>query len=163
VSRPDGRHQPLDIQRPAVDLAQLVEGHVGTGRTSDFVEALIARPGHDGVKAGAEHHVEQAEDGLLGAAEDEHLVGRDRLVEVGDLAAQERVAGRLRVAERQTVPEGPRLLVGELQELRHRVALDVRGAEQVLDRELPAGEVAFQGEVFDVHPRMMPHPGRGGA
>ena len=67
------------------------------------------------------------------------------------------MAGRLRVAELEAVPQRARLVVGEREQLGHRVALDVRGAEEVLDRELPAGEVALEREVGDAHRRMMRH------
>ena len=106
---------------------------------------------------GSEQHVHQAEDRLLGAGEGEDLVGFDGVVERGDLAAQERVAGRLRVAEPEAVPERARLVVGEGEKLGHRVALDVRGAQEVAGGELPAGEVALQREVGDTHGPMMRH------
>ena len=61
------------------------------------------------------------------------------------------MAGRLRVAEPEALPQPARLVVGEGEEVGHRVALDVRGAEEVLDGELPAGEVALEGEVGDAH------------
>ena len=88
--------------------------------------------------------------------------GFDRLVQGGDLAAQQRMAGRFRVAELEPVPQRARLVVGQRQQLGHRVGLDVRGAEQVLDRELPAGEVALEGEVGDAHGPMMRHHARHG-
>ena len=65
------------------------------------------------------------------------------------------MAGRLRVAEPKSVPQRAGLRVGQGEQVRHRVALDVRGAEQVLDGELPPGEEALEGEVGDAHGRMM--------
>ena len=92
----------------------------------------------------------------------EHVVGLDRLVGRGDLAAEQRVAGRLGVAELEALPERAGLGVGEGDELGHREALDVRCAEQVLDLELPFGEVALEGEVGDAHvPMMRHHAGHG--
>jgi hypothetical protein len=61
------------------------------------------------------------------------------------------MAGRLRVAQGEVLPHRPGLLVGEVQQVRHRVALDVRGAQEMLGRELPAGEIAFEREVGDAH------------
>ena len=97
--------------------------------------------------------VGEAEDRLLRAGEDQDVVGLEAVVQRGDLAPEERMAGRLRVAEGQAVPQAARLVVGEREELGHRVALDVGGAQQVLDRELPAGEIALEGEVGDAHRR----------
>ena len=45
--------QALDVEGPAVGLAQLVEGDLGAGRARHLVEALVARPGDDGVVARA--------------------------------------------------------------------------------------------------------------
>ena len=97
--RRDLAAEAVEVERPAVGLVQLVERDVGAGRSRDLVQALVARPGHDGVIARAEEHVRQAEDGLLGAGEGEDLVGLDRVVQRRDLAPQERMAGRLRVAQ----------------------------------------------------------------
>ena len=158
--RPETRTQPLDIDRPAVGRVELVQGDVGADRPGDFVQALVARPGHDRVVARPEHHVGQAEDALLGAGEHEDLVRLDPVVERGDLPAQERMSGRLGVAESETGPQGARLVVGQGQQLGHRVALDVRGAQQVVDGELPAGEVPLELELGDPHPAMMADVGR---
>ena len=70
------------------------------------------------------------------------------------------MAGRLRVAERQAVPQVARLVVGEREEVGHRAALDVRRAQEVLDGELPAGEIALQREVGDAHAGIMPDADR---
>jgi len=103
---------------------------------------------------------EQAEDRLLGAGEDEDVIGLERVVQRGDLAPQQGVAGRFRVAEAQAGPQRPGLGVGQFEQRDHRPALDVAGAGDVLDRELPAGEVALQREVGDAHGGMMRHGGR---
>ena len=63
------------------------------------------------------------------------------------------MTGRLGVAEGQPVPHRSRLVVGQVEQLGHRVALHVRRAEQVVDRELPAGEIALEREVGDAHRR----------
>ena len=102
-----------------------------------------------------EEDVGQAEDRLLRTGEDEDLLGLDPVVERGDLPTQERMPGRLRVAEGQAVPERTRLVVGEGQQVGHRVALHVGRAQDVLDGELPAGEIPFEGEVGKTHDRMM--------
>ena len=34
--------QPVEVDRPAVALVELVEGHVGAGRPADLVQALVA-------------------------------------------------------------------------------------------------------------------------
>ena len=107
----------------------------------------------DGVVARAEQCGHQAEDRLLGTGEREDIIGREVLVQLGNLGSQERVAGRLRVAELQAVPHRSRLIVGELEQIGHRPAFDVRRAEQVLDRELPAGEETLEFEIGDAHDR----------
>ena len=139
---------------------QLVERHVRATRPGDLVQALIARPLDDGVVARTEKRVDQAEDGLLGTGEGQHLVRLDAFVQPGDLAAQQRMAGRLRVTEGQAVPEPMRLVIGQGQQLGHWHALDIRGAQEALDRELPTSEIALQLEVGDTHPLMMRHDAR---
>ena len=66
------------------------------------------------------------------------------------------MAGRLRVAEAQVRPERPGLVIGERQQVRHRVALDVGRAEQVARRELPAREIPLEREVGDAHAAAQP-------
>ena len=105
--------------------------------------------------ARAEQAADEGEDRLLRAGRDEDVVGIGRLVERGDLATQERVAGRFRVAEPEVAPEGGRLVVGEGEELGHRPGLDVARAEEVANGELPAGEEALELEVGDAHLRIM--------
>ena len=107
-----------------------------------------------------EQHVGEAEDRLLGTGEGQDVVGFDRLVQRRDLAPQQRMAGRFGVAELEPVPQPAGLVVGQREEIRHRIGLDVRGAQQVLDGELPAGEIALEGEVGDAHGPMMRHHGR---
>ena len=72
---------------------------------ADLVQALVAGPRDDGMVARAEQDVREAEDRLLCAGEDEDVVRRERVVERGDLGPEERMSGRLRVAEPQVVPE----------------------------------------------------------
>ena len=96
--------------------------------------------------------VHQAEDRLLGAREDRaRRRARSSRRAPAISARRSGWPGRLGVAEAEAVPQRPRLVVGEGEQLGHRVALDVRGAEQVLDGELPAGEVALEGELGDAH------------
>ena len=140
-----------DVDCPAGILAELVEGDLGSAAAGHLVEALVAGPGHDRVVARPEDGVDQGEDPLLGAGQDEDVVGRGGVVERGDLVAQERVAGRLRVAEAEVAPERGGLIVGEGEELAHRPALDVAGTEDMPDCELPAGEVPLQLELGDAH------------
>ena len=128
-----------------------MEGDVGSASPTDLIQALVPRPRDDGVVAGSEDDVGETEDRLLRAAEDEDLLGRDPLIERGDLGPQERMTAGLRIAEPEVAPEALRLLVCELEQVRHRVALDVRGAEKVLDGELPASKIAFEGEIGDPH------------
>ena len=66
------------------------------------------------------------------------------------------MTGRLGIAEGQVVPQGPRLVVRQRKQLAHRVGLDVGSAQQVVDLELPAREVALEGEVGDAHGGIMP-------
>ena len=61
--------QPVDVDRPAVLLVQLVERDLGPGRPADLVQALVGGPGDDGVVARPEEHVDEAEDRLLGTGE----------------------------------------------------------------------------------------------
>ena len=143
--------QQLDVDRPRGVLAELVEGHLGARRAGDLVQALVARPRHDGVVTRSEHDVGEAEDRLLGTGEDQDIVGLEALVQGRDLRAQERMTRRLRVAEGESVPHRPRLLVGQVEQVGHRVALDIRRAQQVVDGELPAGEIALEREVGDAH------------
>ncbi len=112
TSRVSGRRAPISrsTSRPQrCVLAQLVEGDLGAGRPADLVQALVAGPRDDGVVAGSEHDVDETEDRLLGAGEDEDVVRLDLVVEVRDLGPQERMAGRLRVAEPKAVPQRARL------------------------------------------------------
>ena len=139
--------QQIQVERPAGVLAELVERDVGARRPRDLVQALVAGPGHDRVVTRTQEHVEQAEDRLLGAGERQDLVRLDRVVERRDLAAEQRVAGGLGVAEAQVRPEGPGLVVGQRQQVGHRVALHVRRAQEPAGLELPAGEVALELEV----------------
>ena len=152
---PDRGDQARHVQRPSVGLAELVEGHVGTGRSRNLVEALVARPRDDRVIAGTHEHVQEAEDRFLGTAEDEDVVGVGCPVERRDLGPQERMAGRFGIAEPEIGPGGLHLVVGEGEQLGHRPALHVGRAEQVAGGELPAGEVALQGEVGQSHGRSL--------
>ena len=156
--RPKRRDQAVDVQRPAIALAELVERDVGARRATDLVETLVARPRYDGMVAWLEHDVGEAEDRLLGSGEDEDAVGVDGVVEPGDLRAQERMARRLRVAQTERRPEPARLVIREAEELGHPPPLDVRCAQQMADGELPAGEEAFEGELGDAHRAMIADP-----
>ena len=156
VARRDLATEDIEIERPLGILAQLVQGHVRTRCPRDLVEALVAGPRHDGMVARAQQHVDETEDPLLGTGEDQHVVGFEAGVQRRDLATQQRMTARLGVAKGQVVPQGPSLLVRQLEHLVHRIPLHVRRTEQVLDGELPAGEVAFEGEVGDAHGRIMP-------
>ena len=113
------------------------------------------------VESAIEMGARKAEDRLLGAGEDQHILRLEPFVEGRDLGTKERVPRGLGVAEGQPIPHRPGLLVGEIEEVRHRVALDVRRAQQVLDGELPAGEEALQGEVGDAHRRHHRRPRSG--
>jgi len=104
---------------------------------------------------GTEEDVRQAEDRLLGAGEDEDVVRSDAVVQRRDLCSQERMARGLGVAEAEVVPQVATLGVGEGEEVGHRVALDVRCAQEVADRKLPAGEEPFESELGDAHEPMM--------
>jgi hypothetical protein len=61
------------------------------------------------------------------------------------------VAGRFRVAECQALPERSGLVIGELEQVAHRVALEIGGTQKVLDGELPPGEIALEREFGDLH------------
>ena len=148
---PHRRPDPVDVEGPAVLLAELVQGGLGSGRQGDLGQALVARPGHDRVIAGPDDDVQEAEDRLLCAGEDEHLVRADRVVERGDLRPQEGMPARLGVTQAQALPQAAGLVVGQRQELGHRVTLEVRRTQEVPNGELPAGEVALELEVGDLH------------
>ena len=60
----------------------------------------------------SKQHVGEAEDPLLGPGEDQHVIRVEVVVQRGDLATEQWVAGRFRVAEGQAVPQGARLVVG---------------------------------------------------
>ena len=64
------------------------------------------------------------EDELFGRA-GEDLVGDDALVCRGRLGAQRRQAGLLRVPETEAVPQGARLVIGQIEDGPHRQALAV--------------------------------------
>ena len=149
--------EEVEIDRPVVRLVELVQRDVDAVRPGDLVQALVAGPGDDGVVARPDEHVHQAEDRLLGPGKREHLGRVDRLVQRGDLTAQEWMTGRFGVAEPEAVPQRTALVVRQVEQLAHRVALDVRGAQQVPGVELPAGEVPLEREVGDPHRGIMPH------
>ncbi len=103
-----------------------------------------------------QQRVHQHEHRLLGPRERQHALRRHAFVRRGDLAPQERVAGRLGVAEPEVAPHGARLVVGEREQLVERHRLHVRGAEQVPRGELVPREVALErelGEWETHHPR----------
>ncbi len=148
--------EEIQVERPSGVFTQLVEGDVGAGRATDFVEALVARPGDDRVVAGTQQDVGETEDGFLGAREHEDVVRLEAVVPRRDLAPEQRMTGRFRVAEGQPVPQRARLVVGQRKDLGHGHALDVRGAQEVADGELPAREEPLQGELGDAHDAIMP-------
>ena len=147
----------VDVERPAVGLAQLVEGHVGAGRRGRprTGSGSPARSRSRGRPARAATLARQ-KIASSAPAKTRTSSGSRPSYSAGDLATQQRVAGRLGVAEGQAVPQRAGLGVGQGEQLGHRIALDVRRAQQVLDVELPAREVALQGEVGRSHGRMMP-------
>ena len=149
--RRHGREQARHVERPAIGFAELVERDIGAGRSRDLVQALIPGPADHRVVARSEQDVGETEDGLLGTREHQDLVGFDGVVERGDLASEEWVSGRFRVAECQAVPHGTSLGVSHREQVGHRHPLHVGGTQEVVDREFPSGEVAFEREVGDAH------------
>ena len=75
----------------------------------------------------AEEDIDEGEDPLPSAGHDQDVSRVGRVVQGGDFAAQERVPGRLRVAEAQVAPERSGLVIGMVQEFRHGPALDIAG------------------------------------
>src|SRR5664280_2729771 len=69
----------------------------------DLGQALVARPGHDRVVARPDDDVQEAEDRLLCAGEDEDLVRADRVIERGDLRPQEGMPARLGITQAQAL------------------------------------------------------------
>ncbi len=69
------------------------------------------------------------------------------------------MTGRLRVPEVQAVPQRGRFRFGEGEQLGHRPALDVGGAQEVADGELVPGEEPLELEVRDPHGAMIAGPG----
>ena len=84
---PEGADQAIDVERPAVLLAQRVERDVARRRRAR-PRTATGSPGHVTMtwSPGLDRRAEQAEDRLLGAGEDEDVVGLERLVQRGDLA-----------------------------------------------------------------------------
>jgi hypothetical protein len=138
--------QGRQIDRPFVSRLKRQRIHVDAAAARDLIQRLIGGPGNDGVLAWPQQHVHQDEDRFFRSGKDERLVRRDALVQRRDFPTQQRVAGRLGVAEPQVPPEGEHFVVGECQELRHGQRLDIRSAGDVPDDELPAGEESLEGE-----------------
>ena len=152
--------QSVEVEAPAVgSLLGPPEAHLAAPVGGELVERLIAGEGRHDVVAGLEQHAHRQQDALLGD-DLEHLVGVESGVETGDLAAQQRQSGRLRVAEAETIPELLRLGVGAREDLRLGQGFAIGAREQVAGAELVAREVAFEGEGRDLHGRP---PGRRGA
>ena len=145
--------EPVDIEPPAVASAA-VQPDLRARGPRHLVQRLVARPGHDYVVARVDRRAHEAEDRLLGAGEDHHVVRREALVQLRDLGPEQRMAGRLRVAELQPVPHRAGLVVRERQELGHRPASTSLRARDVLDGELPP-RITDDGEIGHAHERMM--------
>ena len=101
--------------------------------------------------AGPEQDVVKREDRFLGAGEDQHVVGRNSLVQRRNLGSQSRVALRFRVAEPQLVPPPPAIFVRQIEQVVERPTLDVGGAQQQVCGEFPAREETLEGEVVQAH------------
>ena len=108
---PHGRCDAVEVERPAVGL-QLDQLHFGALRPGQVVERLVGGPERDDVIARTDKRRHEQEERLARADHRDHVIGLERLVEPGDLLAQERRAERLGVAEHEAVPELPRLVVG---------------------------------------------------
>ena len=94
---------------------------VRAGRAGHLVQALVAGPGHDRVVARAERATFTRQKIASSAPANTRTSSASMpSYSAGDLAPQERVAGRLGVAEGQAVPQGARLVVGQGQQLGHR-------------------------------------------
>ena len=104
AGRSAARIASRSIAQPSSACSSMV-GHVGAGAAGDLVQRLVARPGGDHVVAGPDEPGHEAGDRLAGAGERDDVVGVDRVVQRGQLGPQQRVAGRLGVAEPQVVPE----------------------------------------------------------
>ncbi len=154
--RPDEVPERGRIKRPPLLVTQLQEVHVGPGGAGDLVEGLVGGPHHRRAHPGAlartpaGDHAREGEDGLLGAGEDQHALGRDGLVEGGYLLAQQRVAGRFRVTEGEILPHPAPLAVGQGEQPVQAHRLHVRGTQQVGRVELVTGEVTLQLELRHV-------------
>jgi hypothetical protein len=85
--RPERPDQPVHVERPAVLLAERVQADRCARGARDLVQRLVAGPRDDDVVAFLERGRQEAEDRLLGAGEDEHVVRLDRVVQRRDLGA----------------------------------------------------------------------------
>jgi hypothetical protein len=140
---PHGRRDAIEVECPAVLGPQLDQLDLRALRPRQVVERLVRRPERDDVIAGPDERGHEQEERLARADDGDHVVGLERLVEARDLAAEERRAERLGVAEHETVPELPRLVVGVGEQFVERQRLDVGGAQQVRHGELVHREVAL--------------------
>ena len=110
--------QPRHVERPAVRLVQLVERDVGAGRAGHLVEALVAGPrSRSRDRPARAATLTRQKIASSAPAKSRTSSGSMASYRRGDLAPQQRVAGRFRVAERQAVPQRSRLVVGQREEL----------------------------------------------
>jgi hypothetical protein len=138
--------QRIDVERPALR----VERHrcdVGSRRACQLVQRLIGRYDDHRMITRRQQRVHRDEDAFFGPGEGQHVVRRDRVVQTGDLRPQKRQARRLRVSERELLPEASCLVIGQREQLVHPPPLDVGCAQHMTHRELPAGEIALEREL----------------
>ena len=102
-ARPDELRPAVGVEAPAIGLVGLPATDFGVQRLGDRVERLVAGERAYHVIAVAHEAVDSDEDELLGGRH-QHLVGLAALIESGDLAAQQRMALRLGVAESAAPP-----------------------------------------------------------
>ncbi len=142
--------QPIGIQRPPLAGPAFPAGHPAAHGLGHRGQRLVARRLDDQVVARLQGGVHEDKDRLLGAGENQDVIGADAIVQAGDLAAQGRVAARLGVAQAQ----GPESFLGpglHGQQFAQGKGFAVRGAKVGARAELMAGEKTLQGERDDPH------------
>lgn len=133
---------PPGIGRPGNDLRPDAPGH--------FPQRLVTRNMNNDLVARLQGGIHEIEDGLFGPGMDQDLLWMERLVEGGDLFPEFRAALGFGVAkpERGEAIPGARF---QLEQVLHRKAFTVGGAQQMWRREFMPGKIAFELKRCEFH------------